>query len=68
VFEKLLAELEPDVWVGNATKIRQRACSRQKDDRRGAELILDLMIKNEFPRIAKIDLPVFYLLHQDACQ
>src|SRR5262249_48022173 len=54
VFEKLLEELEHEVLVGNATKNRMRACSRQKNDRRGAELILDLMIKNEFPRIYRV--------------
>jgi transposase len=50
-FEQLLEELGHEVWLGDATEIRRRARRRQKNDRRDAELILDLMIHNEFPRI-----------------
>jgi transposase len=50
-FEDLLFELKHQVWIGNATEIRKRARSRQKNDRRDAENLLDLLIKNEFPRI-----------------
>lgn len=53
-FEKLLAELGHEVWIGNATEIRRRARSRQKNDWRDAELVLDLMIKDEFPRIYRL--------------
>ena len=53
-FETLLAELGHQVWVGNATEIRRRARSRQKNDWRDAELVLDLMIKDEFPRIYRL--------------
>ena len=37
--------------VGEATEIRRRARSRQKTDRRDAELLLDLLLKGEFPRL-----------------
>jgi transposase len=37
--------------VGDASEIRRRARSRQKTDRRDAELLLDLLLKDEFPRI-----------------
>jgi transposase len=50
-FEQLLEELSCEVWLGDATEIRRRARWRQKNDRRDAELILDLMIHDEFPRL-----------------
>ncbi len=50
-FERLLEEMGCEVWLGHATEIRRRARWRQKNDRRDAELILDLMIHNEFPRL-----------------
>jgi transposase len=49
--ETMLGELGHQVWVGNATEIRRRARSRQKTDRRDAELRLALLLKGEFPRI-----------------
>jgi transposase len=50
-FEALLEQLGCEVWLGDATEIRRRARWRQKNDRRDAELILDLMVHNEFPRL-----------------
>ena len=50
-FETLLEELGCEVWVGHATEIRRRARWRQKNDRRDAELIWDLMVHDEFPRL-----------------
>lgn len=50
-FEALLGELGCEVWLGNAKEIRRRARSRHKNDRRDAELILDLMLHGEFPRL-----------------
>jgi transposase len=50
-FEQLLEELGHEVWLGDATEIRRRARWRQKNDRRDAELILDLMVHHEFPRL-----------------
>jgi transposase len=50
-FEHMLEELGHEVWLGDATEIRRRARRRQKNDRRDAELILDLLVHNEFPRI-----------------
>src|SRR3989454_929199 len=50
-FEQLLEELGHEVWLGDATEIRRRARWRQKNDRRDAELILDLLIHDEFPRL-----------------
>jgi transposase len=50
-FEAMLEQLNCEVWLGDATEIRRRARWRQKNDRRDAELILDLMVHNEFPRL-----------------
>jgi transposase len=50
-FEQLLEELGHEVWFGDATEIRRRARWRQKNDRRDAELILDLLLHDEFPRL-----------------
>jgi transposase len=50
-FEQLLEELGHEVWLGDATEVRRRARWRQKNDRRDAELILDLLIHDEFPRL-----------------
>src|SRR3954452_7231292 len=50
-FERLLEELGYQVWLGDATEIRRRARRRQKNDRRDAELILELLCHDEFPRI-----------------
>src|SRR5215467_3833463 len=50
-FERLLEQLGCEVWLGHATEIRRRARWRQKNDRRDAELILELMLHDEFPRL-----------------
>src|SRR5918998_6835087 len=50
-FERMLEELGCEVWLGHATEIRRRARWRHKNDRRDAELILDLMLHHEFPRL-----------------
>jgi transposase len=50
-FEAMLEQLGCEVWVGHATEIRRRARWRQKNDRRDAELIWDLMVHDEFPRL-----------------
>src|SRR4030095_14797775 len=56
-FERLLEELGCEVWLGHATEIRRRARWRHKNDRRDAELILDLMLHDEFPRLYLPPLP-----------
>src|SRR5437016_14542731 len=50
-FERLLEELGCEVWLGHATEIRRRARWRQKNDRTDAELMLELMLHDEFPRL-----------------
>jgi transposase len=50
-FEEMLEELGGEIWVGHAAQIRQSARRRQKNDRRDADLILELMLRGDFPRI-----------------
>lgn len=50
-FEQMLTELQHTVWLGNAAEIRRKAPRRQKNDRRDAALMLDLMLKGDFPRV-----------------
>lgn len=50
-FEQLVEQLGHQVWLGNAAEIRRSAKRRQKNDRKDAELILDLLLKGDFPRL-----------------
>ena len=50
-FEQMLADLGHTVWLGNAAEIRRKASRRQKNDRRDADLMLDLMLKGDFPQL-----------------
>src|SRR5687768_9197166 len=50
-FELLMSELGHELRVGNPSLIRARARSRHKSDRRDADLILELLLKNEFPAL-----------------
>ena len=50
-FERMLAELGPEVWIGNAAKIRASCERKQKTDRRDAKLLLRLLAEDRFPRI-----------------
>jgi transposase len=50
-FERLLAELKFEIWIGDPAQIRAKQVRKQKNDRRDAEHILKLMMKDDFPRI-----------------
>ena len=50
-FEQMLVELGHELKVGNPTAIRARARSRHKSDKRDADLLLDLLVKDEFPEL-----------------
>lgn len=50
-FERLLAELGHELWIGNSAKIRASEVRKQKTDERDAQLILELMLANRFPKI-----------------
>jgi len=50
-FENMLFETDHKLLVGNPVLIRKRATSRHKNDRRDAELILELLVRGEFPAL-----------------
>lgn len=50
-FEEMLEEQGYEAWIGHAGVIRQCARRRQKNDRRDADLILELMVRGDFPRL-----------------
>jgi transposase len=63
-FEQLLSELGHELKVGNPSAIRARARSRHKSDKRDADLILDLLVKDEFPELWRRPLPSQSVLEQ----
>src|SRR5713226_10338863 len=50
-FERLLGELQCELWIGDAAEIRTKRIRKQKTDRQDAELILRLMLEDRFPRV-----------------
>jgi transposase len=50
-FERLLAELGMEVWIGDAAKIKTKRVRKQKTDRQDAQLLLKLLLENNFPRV-----------------
>jgi transposase len=50
-FERLLAELQLELWIGDATVIRAKRGRKPKTDRQDAQHILKLMLKDDFPKI-----------------
>jgi len=50
-FERLLGELQIELWIGDAAEIQRKRVRKQKTDRQDAQLILKLMLKDDFPRI-----------------
>src|SRR5438876_1701236 len=49
--ERLLIEVQFELWIGDAAEIRTKRVRKQKTDRQGAELLLRLLIEDRFPRI-----------------
>ena len=50
-FERLLSELQFELWIGEAAKIRTKRVRKQKTDRQDAQLLLTLLLEDRFPRI-----------------
>ena len=50
-FERLLAELNFELWIGDATEFARKRERKQKTDRQDAQHILKLMLKDDFPQI-----------------
>ena len=50
-FERLVAELQFDLWIGDAAAIPAKRVRKQKTDRQDAQLILSLLLEDRFPKI-----------------
>jgi transposase len=50
-FERLLAELQIELWMGDASEIERKRARKQKTDRQDAQHILQLMLTDDFPKI-----------------
>jgi transposase len=49
--ERLMAELNIELWIGDAAEIRSKRVRKRKTDREDARLILRLLLEDRFPRI-----------------
>jgi len=47
----LLTELGIELWIGNAAEIKAKRVRKQKTDRNDAQLLLRLLLENNFPKI-----------------
>src|ERR1700726_4731713 len=50
-FERLLAELGFELWIGDPAEIKTKRVWKQKTDREDARLLLKLLLEKRFPRI-----------------
>ena len=50
-FERLLRELEMELWVGDPAKVRAAAGHKSHTDKKDADLLLQLLMENRFPRL-----------------
>ncbi len=50
-FERMLAELGHELWIGDAAQIRASVVRKQKTDARDAAHLLELLLSERFPRI-----------------
>jgi Transposase len=49
--ERLLIELQFELWIGNAAAIRAKRVRKRKTDHQDAQLLLQLLLEDRFPRI-----------------
>ena len=50
-FERLLAELGIEIWMGDPAEIKAKRVKKRKTDRNDALLLLRLKQRNNFPRV-----------------
>jgi len=50
-FERLLAELGIELWIGDPAEIKTKRVKKQKTDRKDAQLLFRLMREDNFPKI-----------------
>ena len=48
-FERLLQDLQFELWIGDAAEIRTKRVRKQKTDRQDAQLLLRLLMEDRFP-------------------
>ena len=56
-FERLLAELGQELWIGDPRKIRAAETRKQKTDARDAAHLLDLLLNGQFEKQMRIWVP-----------
>jgi transposase len=56
-FERLLAELGQELWIGDPRKIRAAETRRQKTDARDAAHLLELLLNGQFDKKMRIWMP-----------
>jgi transposase len=49
-FERLVAELQFELWIADTAEVRTKRVRKQKTDRQDAQLILRLLLEDGFPR------------------
>src|SRR5215472_13661859 len=50
-FERLLAELSFELWIGDPAEIKAKRVRKPKTDREDARLLLKLLLEDRFPKI-----------------
>jgi transposase len=50
-FERLLAELGFELWIGDPAEIKTKRVRKQKTDREDARLLLKLLLEDRFPKV-----------------
>ncbi len=50
-FERMLAEMGHELWIGDAAQIRAAMVRKQKTDARDAAHLLELLLSGRFPRL-----------------
>ena len=50
-FERLLAELRMELWIGDPAEIKAKRVRKPKTDREDARLLLKLLLEDRFPHI-----------------
>jgi transposase len=50
-FERLMAELGYELWIGDAAQITAMRVRKQKADRQDAQFLLKLLLEDRFPRV-----------------
>jgi transposase len=58
-FERLLGELQFELWIGDAAEIRTKRVRKQKTDRQDAQLLLRLMMEDRFPQEGRDNAQLF---------